>query len=871
VRHRLYVLHRGEAYHDEVKRELRFHRELDDLARSGNSLGNETYYREEVRRMTLMPWFDRVQQDVTYAWRGLGRSRAFTATFVATLALGLGVNAAMYSFLDQLFTRPPAGVVNPERVERLYLSVPSALARGTGAYGAFMYSRFGAVHDAARHPELVAAFTPSSGSTIVDGSVTDSARTIYATPDYFTVLGLRPHTGRFFVAEERAVETPTPVAVISDRLWRETFGAKPGVLGRSVKLGDRSVTIVGVAPAGFTGIDLNAGDVWLPLNMFPPPARNGKTWYQGTGNYLSVIARIDAPADRAQLVTAGATALRQTLDSRDPRDSMTTILTGPINEVAGPSNRSRETSLAQRLAGVTLLVLLIACANLANLLLVRATQRRREFAVRRALGVSRGRLIQQMLTESIVLCLIGAATTLLFASWAGTALRRLLFPTTHWSSPAVDLRVVGLTVLTAVVVAIVTGLVPAVGASNPDLVASLKATLSGGGAKSSRLQNTLLGLQAAVSVVLLVAAGLVVRSFDNVRSIDLGYTLDDMIVASTLSFPRDEQEGRVMGQHLAEVMERIRRRPDVRAASLANSTPMGGYAVGAAYLPGNDHRLEATFVVASGEHFAASGIRLAAGRGLSSLDIAGSERVAVVSERMAKEVWPNAPVIGQCLAIGKPNAVCTRIVGIARNTHRMAILEEGVAQYYLPASQTDIDSPSSIVVRVAGGHTDAVANALRAELERVIPPKIGVGVRTMSKVLEPQLRPWKMGAILFVALGVLALTVACVGIYGVVAYSMATRTQEMGIRIALGARMKDVLDLVLRDGMRVVSIGILVGVVSALALGRLIRSLLFGVVPNDLSTVIGAVAVLIGFAALACLAPAWRAGRIDPVTALRAD
>jgi predicted permease len=870
--HRLYVWRRGEAYHDEVKRELHFHRELDQLARSGNSISNETYYREEVRRMTLTSWLDRVQQDVSYAWRGLKRSPAFTATFIATLALGLGVNAAMYSFLDQLFTRPPAGVVNPNGVERLYLIVPSSLANGIGPYGRFTYPRYAAIRDAARRPDRVAVFSTSGSGMLIDGTIADSARTIHVSPEYFSVLGVRPLIGRFFAADEREVAVQTPVAVISERLWRRLYNASPTVLGRSVEIADRRVTIVGVAAQGFVGIDLNAGDVWLPLNMFPVPPSNGQPWYQGSGNYFEVIARIDQPSERAQLTTASAVGLRAIVDmNRSPGDTATRIVTGPINEAAGPATKARETMLAQRLAGVTLLVLLIACANLANLLLVRATQRRREFAVRRALGVSRGRLIQQMLTESILLCLIGAATTLLFASWAGTALRRLLFPSTHWASSAVDLHVIAMTLALAVVVAVVTGLLPAVAASNPDLVASLKATLSGR-ARSSQTQNLLLGLQAAVSVILLVAAALVVRSFDNIRSIDLGYSAEDMIIAYPSGMLRDVQQARAIAQQLPDIAARLRARPDVRAVSISNVVPMGGNAYLGVFLPGSDRRLPVAVGIVGGDHFSAAGIKMVAGRALSPQDVAGSERVAVVSERMAKETWPNEPALGKCLALFKPDAPCTRVVGIARDTHLMQVLEAGAAQFYVPATQVDSPFPSStFILRIASGHGSAVAAAVRAELTPIFPPKTDLLVRTLDNIIEPQLRPWKMGAILFASLGILALAVACVGIYGVVAYSLATRTQEMGIRIALGARMKDVLDLVLRDGMRVVSVGILVGVVSALALGRLIRSLLFGVVPNDVSTMIGAVALLIAFAALACLAPAWRAGRIDPVTALRAD
>jgi predicted permease len=869
LRHRLHTIVRGERYFEDVAHELRIHRDLETLTRSGHALGNETYYREEVRRMTAATLFDRIRQDVTYACRGFYRSPGFTIAFVATLALGLGVNVALYSFMDQLFTRPPAGVVAPAKVARLYLEIPSLLALGEGAFASFSYPSFAAIRASARYPDRVAAFTPSDPRLLVDAAISDSARVIHVSAQYFSVLGLHPVIGRFFSDEDAAVETPAPLAVISERLWRRLYAGNTAALGRLVEIGDDRVRIIGVAPVGFTGIDLDAADVWLPLNLFSASSRDGTPWYRGTTNYLRLIGRFETPSDRAALATSAAVAIRSL---HETADSTTAVTLGPLNEAAGPAgpaSRRREIGVAERLFAVTLGVLLIACANLTNLLLLRARKRQREVAVRRALGVSNARLVQQMLTEGIFLCLIGGAVTIMFVLWAGSALRHLLLPSTHWSAGAIDANAIALTLGAALIVAVIIGLLPALDATRPKLVESLRASRSVTGGRPSGAQKVLLGLQAAVSVMLLVAAGLVIRSFGNIRSIDLGYATDDMVVA-TVSI-RDVSQARLYAPRLPEVLERVRGIRGARVVSTANVLPMAGYAFLPVFRLGDDHRLDASIVVTDANYFAAAGVRVIAGRALSPLDVAGSERVAVVSERMAREAWPTESALGKCLAVNERTAACSRVVGIVRDAHRISILEEGTAEFYVPASQVAAFGQSNIIVRVDHGQSDNVVAAMRSEMRRLLPSAVKLNVRSMAAVLEPQLRPWKTGAILFGALGVLALLVACVGIYGVVAYSVAQRTHEMGVRCALGARAKDVVNLVLGDGMRVVAVGIVIGAVAALALGRVIHSLLFGVVANDVSTMLGAVAVIVAFASFACLIPAWRASRVDPASALRAD
>jgi len=884
LRHRLYVLWRGERYAREVEREMRFHLELEARARTDRELGaeldsrrtfgNTTYYREEVRRVTPLDWLDRIRQDASYAWRGLRRSPALAVTVVLTLGFGLGVNAAMYSFLDQLFVRPPDGVVAPEGVRRLYLDSPRSAGAfdGTRVFHSFNYPTFAAIRRRIAEPEQIAAFTPSGGTLITGSGIADSARVSYVTPEFFHVLRLRPALGRFFAPEEGSIEAPVPLAVIGHGLWQRVFGADLGVLGRTIELNHARYTVIGIAPTNFSGIDINLADVWVPLSCLPIPVQRGRPWYEQTGNYLRLVARLDAPSDEARLVAAGTAATRYDLDTPG-RDTALSVLTGPILEARGPARLSSETSLGTRLGGVAFIVLLIACANVTNVLLLRAASRRRELAMRRALGVSRGRLYSQLATESVLLGLLSAGVALLFALWGGAALRRLLMPTNHWASPAIGTRIVIATTLTAIVIGIVAGLFPAIGAMRSDLSAALKVGARGT-YRRARSQSVLLVVQAALSLVLLVGAGLFVRSLVNVLSIDLGYIRSGMVITSL--YIRDEHRLKTITQQLPAIADRIRARPGVAAVALSNSVPMGGYAFRQVFLPGRDSVARiageppSSLIVSPG-FFEASGVRLVAGRDFSADDAIGSARVAIVDEVIASAFWPGKSAIGKCITMDKSTNGCTTVIGVVRRVHRLQVIEPTAAQYYLPLAQFPTSPPTSIVVRVDAGQTQATLSALRNELSSIMPDHSEFSVRTLDAALDRQLRPWRMGAILFSSLGLLALVVAAIGIYGVVAYAMSQRTHEMGVRIALGARAADIVRLVLGDGLRLVVIGLVIGALTALAVGRLVASLLFGIAPNDPAVMIGAIAIMLIIAAVASLIPGLRSARVDAAVTLRAD
>jgi predicted permease len=884
LRHRLYVVRRGEEYGREVHRELRFHQELDRLAKTSGTphrdeiaprLGNATYYREEVRRMTTLHWLDRIAQDMMYAWRGLKRSPGFTATVVVTLALGIGVNAAMFSLLDRLFVRSPAGVAAPHDIVRVYqeLSRPRETG-GRLAFDSFRYPQYRALRRADSTLQ-VALFTEPDSVGLVQGEARTPIRRSLVTASYFAVLGVRPQIGRLFAPEEDRIEEPSPVAIISDALWRNVYRGDQSVIGAKMVINDKPFTIIGVAPKNFTGIDLDAVDVWAPANMYGSSAVGPEPWYDTFQNSFRVIGRAPDAPTRERMTVLGTSAIRSVHLRGFEYDSTAVVLTGSIVRALGPAKRAQELSISTRLAGVALVVLLIACANVANLLLVRATRRQREVAVRRALGVSTARLFQQLLTESLVLSAIGGVAALLFAFWAGNALRRLMLPSTHWAGSSVDVRTVVFATVVVLVVGIVAGLAPALQASRPDLVNSLKAGTREGAYRRSRLRSALLITQAALSIVLLIGAGLFVSSLRNIRNLDLGYDTENVMLARPVfgTTPPDAE----IATALPLIAEQLRDAPGVEAIATASTAPMAGYSAMRLFLPDRDSlptfgdQRGASYVGVSPGFFRAAGVRLIAGRDFTSTDGRSGRDAVIVSQAMGRLFWPGENPIGKCLILADRANPCTPVVGVVEDVHSMRVIETPSLQYYLPLGPKSGGSARELIVRPRHGEAATVSRLVAQELKRAFPRMLFPRLRSLDTALESQFRPWRLGATLFTAFGLLALAVASVGVYSVVAYAVSQRTHEMGVRLALGARFADIVQLVLGESSRVVAIGIATGILASLALGRLVASLLYGISPRDPVVMASAAGLMLFIALLASFVPGWRAARVDPSTALRAD
>jgi predicted permease len=530
--------------------------------------------------------------------------------------------------------------------------------------------------------------------------------------------------------------------------------------------------------------------------------------------------------------------------------------------------------IATRLAGVTLIVLLIACANVANLLLARGLQRRREIAVRLALGVSRRRLVLQLLAESTAVSLMAGMVALLFAIWSTSALRSAVLPNTAWGESVINFRIVLIVLASSLVTGIAAGVVPAVQVSNPDLAAALKEGGGSGSVQRSRTRAALLVVQAALSVVLLAGAGLFLRSLGRIQGVDIGYDAKRLIYAQ-VSSDEDESHGDELGAALPLVMQRVRQMAGVEQATLSEYIPMAGLSIMTLRFPGRDsvpklNGMPPFMNPVTPSFFGVSGMKVHTGRIFTDADRHGAPPVVIVNEAMARTVWPGESALGKCFFVGGRSDACSEVVGVVSDAHSLKIVELPLMQYYLPLAQSG-DHANILMIRVDPRRANAVAKDTKAILAKSLGAWAIPNVRRMDEILARELRPYRLGASLFSAAGLLALLVAAVGVFSSIAYSISQRMHEMGIRIALGARTTQIVRLVLGEGLRVVLLGIVIGTGITLAAGRLVASFLFGTTPHDPVVLGTVVSLLIMVAACAALVPALRAARSDPANALRAE
>ena len=825
-------------------------------------------------------WLGDAWQDIRLGVRGFAHDRAFSASVVLTLALGIGLNAAMFGVADRLLLGGPAHVREPERVKRLQRisQPPGRDIRRTGSFG---YVAYDALKRNAKTLESVAAYSVSIDGAILGRGL--AARRITrgeTTSDLFGLLGVTPTAGRFFTAQEDDPVAPVNVAVIGYGLWQQEFGGRPDAVGKSLVIDNTDYTVVGVAPRGFTGPDLARVDVWLPESLFG--RRIVPQWTTSwNGSWLSLVARLK-PGVSTDAADAEATAIFQSAyTGKSEVIRKATIKLQPLvtSESGTPSMESR---VSVWLAGVAGVVLLVACANVINLVLAHGIRRRREMAVRSALGAGRGRLVRLLLAEGLTLAAAGGAAGLVVAYVVGTVIRSWLIPNIEWPSGPVNARVFGLAAAIALVTGVVVGLLPAVRGSKPDVSGSLKTGVREGGGRRSRTRATLTVAQAALSAMLLVGAGLFVVSLERIRGMDLGLEPDRVLTFSVLrpalSRISDEAE-RTLERARRDafypmVLDRLGQRTDIEAASLsiglAFSTGFGDDI----RVPGRERlpqvRGGGPFLSAvTADYFRTVGTRILRGRAFTPADRAGTTQVAIVNETMAAAIWPGEDAIGKCFHIAQ-SPVCTEIVGVAANTRQFRLKEDESMAFYMPLGQEQTISGPQLLVRPRGD-ADAVLSAVRQELVALDPSIVFVYAEMLQDKVDPQIRPWKLGAMMFSLMGILALVVAAVGLYSVMAYFVTHRTHEIGVRLALGARPADVAGLVMRGGLALVFGGVAVGFGLAILAARFVEPLLFDTSPREPVVFGGVAIVLIGTAIAATIVPAARARRINPVDALRSE
>ena len=846
----------------------------------------------QERRMRHREWFASVEQDLRYALRQVRRAPGFAAAVSLTLALGIGANAAIFGLVDQLLLRAPAGVDHPETVSRLYFTRTLSWAGTiTGAYSS--YGDYAALRDQLRDVRGIAIYGTYQASMGRGPDARQVWRTL-ATPSFFPLLGVRPWLGRFFSASEERLPMGDPVAVLSYGFWQREFGGDSRVLGRKIQLGARLYEIIGVAPRNFTGVDLQSTDVWVPFSAAAPEV-GGDDWYRpGMWTGPNVLLRLSSGVERS-LIAARATAVyRHTLDETEratakreirssggfaagqSTDSSARVSLGSIIAGRAPAG-ARDTGprIAAWLAAMAAAVLLIACGNIINLFLWRATTRRREIAVRIALGAARRRLVRQLLVDSGLLVVLGGALGLIVGAAGDLLLRRLLLTGVAASAPFLDGRLLAFTLIVTGAAALLTGLLPSLAASRPELTSALKTSVREGVYRRSLTRNAMLVLQAALSVVLLVGAGLFVRSLHNVLSIDLGYDARHLALA-TVDFSNTSFKQPEIDAFYQASAERLRRVPGVESTALATSLPFW-WSYGAHLVVPGRARLPITkdggpyLVQVTPEYFGTARTGIIRGRGFTSLDGAGAARVAVVSETMAKLIWPGEDAIGKCIKIGSDTVPCTSVVGIARDARRNSLESVPVMQYYVPLEQHQYRvSGLAVLVRTLG-EPDRLVSPIRRAMASIVPDLPFVDVQPLETLIDPQIQPWRIGAGVFAAFGLLALVIASVGLYGVINYEVRQRTHEFAVRAALGASRGRIITLVLRRGVGLVLGGIIIGLVIARAGAPWLEPLLFETSATSPLVFVLVTTSLLVVAIGACLAPARASASADPATALRAE
>jgi len=805
-------------------------------------------------------------QDLRYGLRTLAKRPAFTAVAVVALALGIGANAAIFSVVNALLLRPPLAAA-PERVVNVH-----AVSRDGSGFHAFSYLDYADYR--ADNPVFsgLAAWSTDMVSLATGGEARVALGQIVS-ENYFEVFGVAPVHGRFFAPAEGEGLGAHPVAVIGHDLWR-TLGGDAGVVGRTIHVNDRAFTVIGVAPAGFTGaFGVVSADVWVPLTMQPlieprtDPANRRHVW-------LELVGRL-APGVPPAEAEAFMEARYRQLTALNPDDSGEGgIDLGALGAVPGQIRGGVQAFMAV-LMGVVGLLLLVTCVNVAGMLLARGAERRREIAVRLAIGAGRGHLVRQLMTESLLLFTAGGAAGAFVAHWASRLFLaiELPIPLPLALELGVDSHVFAFTLGVTFLTGLVFGLAPALQSTRVDLVPSLKDDAASDGARRLRLRSALVVAQVAVALLLLIGAGLFLRSLGRAASVHPGFNPEGVHLASLdLSLHGYGEEAGAA--FFASLRERVASLPGVEAASYAFMVPLGlgnsttGFNVPGHEPPPDERMYGADWNTVDVDYFRVMEIPLVAGRGFTASDRAGAPPVAVVNATLAERFWPGESPVGRRIAFGAlGSAPEVEVVGVAADVKYRTLGEAPRFYFYVPLAQ-EFSPRMTLHVRQRAGAA-GVPGAVREEI-RALDRRLPVAEETtLARAISVSLLPQRVASAVTGIFGVLGLLLVGIGVYGVTAFAVSQRTREFGVRVALGARGADVLGLVLRQGAVLASIGIVLGLAGAAAASRLLASLLFGVSATDPWVFGAAAGVLAGIVALGSLVPAWRATRIDPLAALR--
>jgi predicted permease len=814
--------------------------------------------------------------DFRYSLRKLIQNAGFSAVVILSLALGIGGSVTIFSLMNAMLFKPLPGIEQPEGLMWVFGSNKMANNFQSSSYADYLdfKKRNDVFTDLAAFDTVTLSLNTGGDSEIVHGEA--------VTGNYFSVLGVKAGLGRTILPEDDAAGGGSPVTVLSHGFWRRRFASDPAAVGKTVSINGVAFTVIGIAAPEYLGPEIGMNrDLWVPLTMLPQLSarREGPSVLEARDHRrFKIWARLKPGVTEDQAQSAASTVANALEQEHPLTNRKIGARVAPVIGGIEPVDRQDMLPLSGLLMAVVGLVLLIACINIAGLLLTRAASRQREIAIRLSLGARRKDIVQQLVMESLVLFIAGGCLGLLLASWAANLLLTLA-PT---SVPVVldstiDLRVLGFTALLTFITGLVSGLFPALQASRPDLVGSLKsepATTGGGRRGHHFLRNIFLVAQVGLSTVLLVTAGLFVRSLLNAKNINPGFQVDNaLVVPLDLGLQRyTEERGRDFYQRLEQ---RVQSLPGVTGVSWARFVPLGVAGSGESMITveGRDPRRDEMPPIVGintvgPDYFRTMGIPVLSGREFARQD-APAISAAVVNETAVRRYWPEGDPIGKRFRLGGADEAMSEIVGVAKDTKYQSLGEDPQAHVYL-STVHEFESETHLLVRTSGDPR-GLSNDLRTlvlEMDRnLVPPQ----VTTLAEQVAKSLYPARAGAWLMGIFGLLALTLASVGLYGVQSYSVAQRTHEIGIRMALGALPRNVIALVLREGMVLVGIGVAIGLVIALVLTRLLSGFIYGVSTTD-PVVFAVIVALLGVVALAAsFVPARRGTRVDPVIALRSE
>lgn len=867
---RLRALVRRDAVLDDIEAEMRSHVEMEidaniergmspkeaqqiALKKFGN-LGRVRDLAYEIRGGGML---ETLWQDIRYGARMLMKKLGFTLVAVITLALGIGANTAIFSVVNAVLLRP-LPYQEPDRIMGLWPDRPGSGFQGVSETKFVYWKAHNQSFDG-----LAATTGVGSGINLSGGDEPEFVTGVRVSADFFRVLGIYPFIGRDFTAEEDSPAGEN-VIILSHSLWQQHFGADPSIAGKTASLNGNNYTIVGVLPVGFQYS--SSPDIFLPLRTNPASRAEGH-------NY-TVLGRLKSDHTKAQAQTEMAVVFDQFKEA-EPKmiwqsergikvEPYLASLTAPIQP------------LLLMLLGAVSFVLLIACANVANLQLTRSAARRREMAIRASLGAARGRIVRQLLTESVLLALIGGGAGVLLAIWGVNGLTALmpegLLPRT--AEIGFDWRVLSFALAMAIGTGILFGLAPAIQASRLNVNHILKEGAGKGGVRG-RLRSVLVVSEVALALVLLVGAMLLVRTFTNLRQVDPGFDSKNVLTFEVAPNGAQYDTTAKQADYFRRSLERIKSLPGVESAAVTSNLPLGAWlnlGVGLAGKPDTFRSTEIRMVTA--DYFNVMKMKIRQGRAFTDADDSGTSPVMIVNEAYAKRVFPDADPMGQLLTIeGKTNY---QVVGLVNDVKQFGLSDPAPPTVFVPIAQVDDKvmrgARQFVTMKFAVRTTNdplSLSAAIRQEMQRVDPLLPLAKVRSLEQLVARSLASERFNLMLLGLFAVIGLALAAIGIYGVISYSVAQRTQEIGIRLALGSPTSDVLKLVIKQGMVLALSGVGLGLAGAFLITRVMENFLFGVSSTDPLTFAGVAMFLTFIALAACYMPARRATRINPMVALR--